>query len=114
MAYIDRRSLKPLSPQQQKAIMALVGSWQARTYLEASAIANMNINTFMTHLKRVKANHPTVYSKVQKVRSEHLAKRHEEALEREDEHRHEYLKMVAHGQYRMLHQMGLGHIIPRI
>ena len=82
----DLPNLSSLPPGQRRAIQALIGGEQARTYIEAATLAGMSEGTMLTHVNRVRRRHPRIYKKVRAVRLAQLALRHEEAVENAREH----------------------------
>ena len=70
-----------LPPGQHRAMEALMGGGEsARTYSEAAQIAGVSEGTTLTHVNRVRQNHPGVYALIRDVRKVQLAVRHEFAV----------------------------------
>ena len=65
--------LSPLPPGQRRAIEALIGGGTDRTYPEAARIAGMAEGTLLTHINRVRQNHPELYAAIRVVRRSQLA-----------------------------------------
>ena len=92
---IKRQALRDLTdvsllPEgQMRAVVALVGSNKARTYIEAAKIAGTSVNTLYTHLRRIRSNHPRLYEVVAQLRT-----RHREAVARAREHTKQYFRRV--------------------
>tara|TARA_Y100000590_G_scaffold373849_1_gene437938 strand:+ start:819 stop:1145 length:327 start_codon:yes stop_codon:yes gene_type:complete len=104
-----------LSIGQRKAIEAIVGDDpnKAVTYKEAAESLGISEWNLKTQLQRVRKKSPEKYRFNMMQRRRKLDIRHEEALERQDEHRHAWLTARVRADNRMLRQMGLGHLIPR-
>ena len=79
---------------QRKSVIGLVGSKRARTYIEASEVAGISVNTLYTHLRRIRTKHPGLYRSIYKKRKAQLKVRHEEALDKARDHTREYFKRV--------------------
>lgn len=75
-----------LPPGQLRAVTALIGGGVARTYPEAARIAGMAEGTLLTHVNRVRQNHPRLYSEIRAVRMAQLAVRHQEAVRAAQSH----------------------------
>ena len=90
MIHLSPEDVVELPEGQQRALLALTGQEEAPTYEEASEIAGIHIGTLKRYLKRIRENHPATYMFAFKIRRLQLAVRHQEALERADEHSHEY------------------------
>ncbi len=95
----DMPDLSSLPPGQRRAIEALIGGDHARTYLEASRIAQMAEGTLLTHINRVRDNHPKLYRSIRRVREAQLAERHELALESARDHSRAYFRRKANRRY---------------
>ena len=97
---IKRQALRDLTdvsllPEgQMRAVVALVGSNKARTYIEAAKIAGTSVNTLYTHLRRIRSNHPRLYEVVYTERKAQLRIRHREAAARAKEHTTQYFRRV--------------------
>lgn len=60
---------KSLLPESQgKALESLVGGKRARTYVEASKVTGISVNTLYTHLRHVRINHPKLYKAIYRQR----------------------------------------------
>ena len=55
------RDIAILPEGQRRAVESLVGGERARTYVEASEVAGISVNTLYTHLRRVRSKHPKLY-----------------------------------------------------
>jgi len=77
----DMLDLSSLPPGQRRAIEALIGGGNAHTYPEAAQIAGMSEGTLLTHMNRVRQNHPELYEKIRAVRKAQLAVRHRIAVD---------------------------------
>ena len=95
--------LSPLPPGQRRAVLALVGDGEARTYSEAAKAGEMSLGTLYTHLRRIRQRHPDLYEVVRKARLAQLAVRHEAALEAARMHSRIYFRKRA----RWLRSLGL-------
>ena len=85
--------LSSLPTRQMEAVEALLGDDKyARTYQEASQIADMAESTLKTHLCRVKQNHPEVYQEIRIVREAQLAVRQRVAVENARQHSRQYFR----------------------
>ena len=93
-------TLSELPPGQRRAVEALIGSGVDRTYPEAARIAGMAEGTLLTHINRVRCNHPELYLSIRKVRGAQLAERHEVALQNAEEHSRAYFRNKAANLYR--------------
>ena len=91
----DMLDLSPLPPGQRRAVEALIGGEAARTYPEAARIANMVEGTLLTHINRVRQNHPTLYADIRTVRKAQLAGRHHVALANARAHSRRYFRRRA-------------------
>ena len=81
--HTERRLLRDISllPEgQRRAVTSLVGGERARTYVEASEVAHISVNTLYTHLRRVKSKHPKLYEAIYRRRRTQLRGRHNEAV----------------------------------
>ena len=89
----DIPDLSQLPPGQRRAIETLVGDIShARTYTEAAQIAGMSEGTMLTHVNRVRRNHPKLYEQIQAVRKAQLSIRHEGALANARAHSRAYFR----------------------
>ncbi len=89
-----------LPPGQRRAVLALMGGRKARTYRQAAQAANVSLGTLFTHLRRVRQRHPDLYEAIHAAhRLAQLERRHEEALERSEEHSYSYFKRKANYRY---------------
>ena len=79
---------------QRKAIESLVGGERAHTYVEASEVAGISVNTLYTHLRRVRRTHPKLYKAIYRRRRSQLRERHREAAARARDHTRQYFKRV--------------------
>ncbi|MBM3943783.1 MAG: hypothetical protein FJ316_12920 [SAR202 cluster bacterium] len=61
----------------------------------------MSEGTLLTHLNRVRQNHPELYKAIHSIRLAQLAGRHEEALEAAKEHSRIYFRKRAGWMRRM-------------
>jgi len=86
----DLRGLSQLPPDQRRALDALVGGEDARTYVEAAKVAGMSLGTLKTHLRRVRLLRPGVYKSVSAFRRAQLAQRHREAMQNRRAHSRAY------------------------
>ena len=104
-----------LSTGQRKAIQAIVGDdpEYAVTYKEAAESLGITEWTLKTQLQRVRRKTPGIYKVYMQKRRQKLDIRHEEALERQDEHNHVWLAARAKANNRMLRRLGFGYLIPR-
>ena len=74
-----------------------------RTYREAARLAAMSEGTLLTHLNRIRRNHPELYAHIRVVRKAQLAVRHEVALANARGHSRLYFRKRA----RWLRALGL-------
>ena len=95
-------ALSELPPGQRRAVEALIGGDSANTYVEAARIAGMAEGTLLTHINRVRCNHPELYLSIRKVRGAQLAERHQAALENAQAHSRAYFRRVNRQMYRLL------------
>ena len=82
----DLRGLSQLPPDQRRALDALVGGEDARTYVEAAKVAGMSLGTLKIHLRRVRLLRPGVCA----FRRAQLAQRHREAMQNRRAHSRAY------------------------
>lgn len=82
--------LSPLPPGQRRAIEALIGADTDRTYPDAARIAGMAEGTLLSHINRVRRNHPRLYGDIRKVRKAQLAFRHRIAVQNAKAHSRAY------------------------
>src|SRR5215218_9024779 len=75
-----------LPPGQARAVTALVGVRQGRTYSEAAATLGVSVTTLKTQLRRVRLGHPSVWREVLVYRAAQRAGRHAAALRRAQQH----------------------------
>ena len=85
-------NLSILPEGQDRAVVALIGGKQARTYPESADRAGMSLGTLYIRLHRVRQGHPNLYAAISKVRKAQLAKRHREAVARAREHTRQYFR----------------------
>ena len=91
MIHLSEEDFPELPESQKRSLLALVGDEErVPTYNEAAETAGIHIGTLKRYLKRIRENHPATYLFAFKIRRLQLAVRHQEALERADEHSHEY------------------------
>ena len=89
----DMPDLSYLPPGQRRAVKALIGGGsEAHTYTEAAELADMSEGTLLTHINRVRQNHPGLYEEIRKVRKAQLAVRHDSALENARAHSRAYFR----------------------
>ena len=62
--------LSSLPEGQRRAVLALIGGEQARTYPDAAKIAGMSFGTMHTHVRRVRQNHPDLYQAIRRGKEE--------------------------------------------
>ena len=93
--------LSPLPPGQRRAIEALIGGDADRTYPEAARVAGMAEGTLLTHVNRVRRNHPRLYAAIRVVRKSQLAVRHRIAVMNAKAHSRAYFRR----QNRLLRQL---------
>ena len=79
---------------QRKAAESLVDGERARTYVEASEVAGISVNTLYTHLRRVRSKHPKLYKEIYRRCRSQLRERHGEAVARARDHTRQYFKRV--------------------
>jgi hypothetical protein len=101
----DTLDLSPLPPGQRRAVEALIGGGVDRTYVEAAKIGGMAEGTMLTHINRVRRNHPELYESIRVVRKIQLAARHRIAVQNAIAHSRRYFRR----QNRMMRQV-LGHL----
>ncbi len=77
------------------------GGESARAYSEAAWIAGVSEGTMLTHVNRVRQNHPGVYSLIRDVRMAQIAVRHEIAVMNARDHSRAYLR----NQNRMMRRL---------
>ena len=92
------RDIKSLPDGQRKSVVGLVGGGRARTYIEASEIAGISVNTLYTHLRRIRTNHPTLHKAIYRERKAQLKVRHREAADRARDHTRQYFSNVRKGE----------------
>ena len=88
------RDIAILPEGQRRAVDGLVGGERARTYVEASEVAGISVNTLYTHLRRVRSKHPKLYKAIYRRRRSQLRERHREAVARARDHTKQYFKRV--------------------
>ena len=93
--------LSPLPLGQRRAVEALIGGETDRTYPEGARIAGMAEGTLLTHINRVRQNHPELYAAIRVVRSSQLGVRHRIAVMNARAHSRAYFRR----QNRMLRQL---------
>jgi len=98
----DLPNLSKLPPGQRRAIKALIGGGDARTYREAAELPGMSEGTMLTHVNRVRRRHRQLYRRVRSVMLAQLSVRHEQALENAREHSREFFRNVNRNLYRRL------------
>jgi hypothetical protein len=94
----DIRHIKLLPDGQLRAVVGLIGGDGARTYKEASVIADMSLGTLYTHLRRIRINHPVLHKAIYKERKNQLKVRHREAVGRARDHTRKYFSNVRKGE----------------
>jgi hypothetical protein len=104
----DSLDLSALPPGQRRAIEALIGGGQsARTYGEAARAAGTSLGTQLTHINRVRQNHPALYERIRQVRRSQLAVRHQGAVANARAHSRRYFRR----QNRLMRQLGLNPLV---
>lgn len=89
----DMPDLSLLPSGQRRAVEALIGGGgEARTYTEAAELADMSEGTLLTHINRVRQNHPELNEEIRMVRKAQLAVRHEGALANARAHSRAYFR----------------------
>ena len=86
--------LSSLPPGQRRAMEALIGGSNSRTYTEAAKIAGMAEGTLLTHVNRVRQGRPEVYRLVRKVRKAQLKVRHRIAVNSAQAHSRDWWRRV--------------------
>src|SRR5207248_1272927 len=70
-----------LPPGQRRVAEALIdGDEYGRTYREVAELLQLSGGTVRRHLARIRANHPTIYAGLMKIRAGQLAERHARAV----------------------------------
>lgn len=87
--------LSELPPGQRHAIEALIGDGVDRTYTQAAKIADVAEGTLLTHVNRVRLNHPELYSRIREVRLAQLRVRHRLAVQNARAHSRRYFRRRA-------------------
>ena len=82
--------LSELPAGQRRAIEALIGEGVDRTYTQAAKIAGMAEGTLLTHINRVRRNHPQLYGQIREVRLAQLRVRHRFAMQNARDHSRRY------------------------
>ena len=98
----DTPDISALPLGQRRAVEALVGSEEARTYREAAGLAGMSEGTLLTHINRVQQNHPQLYQTIRGVRLEQLSVRHADALANAKAHSRAYFRRRANRRFYLL------------
>jgi prephenate dehydrogenase len=96
-------TLNNLSPKQQEAVHALIGGTKARTYQEAADLMGIHLGTLYTYLRRIKEQHPEIYSAVMQVRKDQLAERHIQAQKRARKHTDKWFRRKRSRDYYYKH-----------
>jgi len=91
----DIPDLSELPHGQRRAIEALIGDGIDQTYTQAAKIAGMAEGTLLTHVNRVRQNHPELYAEVRKVRLAQLGVRHRFAMQNARDHSRRYFRRRA-------------------
>lgn len=86
-----------------RVALALVVGREAPTYPEVAARLGIGVGTVYTHLRRLRERHPDVYAAVMAERSRQLAKRHKEALARDEAHSRRWHRKQANRRYYYAH-----------
>ena len=93
---------------QMRVVRVLVGGGdKCRTYIQASAVAGVSVNTLKTYLRRIRINHPKVWGTVRVLRKYQLGIRHKEVLKKAEEHTQHWVNERI--GYRMSMRMLYGH-----
>ena len=87
--------LSELPSGQRRAIAALIGDGTDRTYTEAARMAGMAEGTLLTHVNRVRRNHPELYNRIREVRLAQLRLRHRFAMQNARDHSRRYFRRRA-------------------
>ena len=90
---MDNYYFRHLPDGQQRALDSLINGadGKAVTYRQAAESLGIAVGTLKTHLKRIRRNDPdTYYFMMNTFRKPQLDVRHQEALDRADEHSHRY------------------------
>lgn len=90
-------NLEGLTKRQREVVNTLL---KGNTYQGVADKLGVSIGTVYQQLKRVRDKHPSVYRAIMILRKEQLAQRHEEALERAEEHSRRYFRRRSNRQYK--------------
>jgi len=94
--------LSGLPEGQRRAMDALIGGRSDRTYGEAAEVAGISLGTMLTHVNRVRQNHPDVYGEVRVVRRQQLEGRHARAMNTAEWHSAMYFRRRKRWMLRIL------------
>ena len=108
----DIKHIKLLPDGQLRAVVGLIGGDGARTYKQASVIADMSLGTLYTHLRRIRIKHPKLYGAIYKERKNQLKVRHREAVGRARDHTRQYFSNVRKGERAIYRWARLEGILP--
>jgi transposase len=96
--------LKQLTKGQRRVVEALLNANKSvPTYKSVAKKLSVSLGTVYTQLKRIREQHPVLYHDIMLERKRHLAKRHEQALERDAKHSKEYFRRRYNRQYKEKH-----------
>ena len=90
----DKPDLSALPAGQRRTVEALIGGGVARTYTEAANLVGMSEGTLLTHINRVRQNHPQVYTAIRRVRLAQLRVRHSDAVQAARAHSRAYFRRL--------------------
>ncbi len=80
-------------PQGQRRVAeALVSGGGAQTYKGVAKQLELSLGTVYEHLRRIRVNHPELYTTLMQKRKEQLELRHRAALAKDAEHTRRYFK----------------------
>ena len=94
--------LSSLPEGQRRAVQALIGAEQARTYPDAAEIAGISLGTMHTHFRRVRQNHPDLYQVIRRVRKVQLAVRHHSAIDNARAHTTAWFRRIRRNERYLL------------
>ena len=90
-----------LTPGQKRVVHALLSAnKKTPTYKSVAKKLGVSLGTVYTQLKRIREQHPETYQSIMLERQRHLAKRHEQSLNRAKAHSKDYHRRRYNHQYK--------------
>ncbi len=92
-------ALDTLPPGRARVALALVMGRDTPTYPAVAARLVIGLGTVHTHLRRLRERHPDLYTAVMAERARQLARRHKDALTRDEAHSRRWHRKQANRRF---------------